>query len=102
MKIQADRLALASALIAAILYAVCWMIVAVVPGIAMSVTEDMFHMHLDSVEWKMTAGSLLVGTLAGAAATGAAVWLVGILYNRIRRTAGDLPSSLDHQGQVDA
>lgn len=92
MKIQADRLALASAAVAAILYAACWAIVAVLPGVAMSVTENMLHMHLDTLALKMTAGSLLVGSVAWAAATGAAVWLVGTLYNRIRRSSGDARS----------
>lgn len=88
MKIQVNKLALAAAMAAAILYAVCWVFVATMPDLAMSVTEDMFHMQMDGFAWKMTPRTLAVGCLAWAVSTGAAVWLGGTLYAWLSRRSG--------------
>jgi len=84
-KIHSDKLALATALVVAVLYAVCWGGVLALPEVAMSLTEDMLHMRMYGVEWHMTPKSLLLGAAAWGVAAGGTVWLVGRLYNRLCR-----------------
>ena len=82
-RIYAEKLAMATALVVAVLYAVCWGVVLALPEVAMSLTEDMLHMRMESVEWHMTPTSLLLGAVAWAIAAGGTAWLVGKLYNRL-------------------
>lgn len=87
MKIHAQKLALATAAVVAVLYAACWAFVLALPAAAMSLTEDMLHMRMENVEWHMTPRSLLIGAFAWAIAAGGAAWLVGAIYNRLCRVA---------------
>ena len=89
MKIQAEKLALATSVVVAILFAACWAIVRAMPDAAMALTEDMFHMQMDEVAWKLTPGSLLLGTAAWAVSSGVTVWLIGKLYNRLCHDTAD-------------
>lgn len=82
-KIHAEKLALATLLVVAVLYAVCWGVVLALPEAAMSLTEDMLHMRMESVEWHMTPRSLLLGAAGWGVAAGGTAWLVGKLYNRL-------------------
>lgn len=85
MRLEANNLAFAVAVVVAAVYAACWALVAVAPEPAMTVTEDMLHMRMESVTWNMTARSLFLGMAAWAVAAGAAAWLVAVFYNRLCR-----------------
>jgi len=82
-RIHSEKLALATALVVVVLYAVCWVVVLALPEVAMSLTEDMLHMRMESVKWHMTPRSLLLGAAAWGVAAGGTAWLVGKLYNRL-------------------
>lgn len=82
-KIHAEKLALATSLVVAILYAACWGAVRALPEATMSLTEDMLHMRVEGAKWNMTPRSLLLGAVAWAIAAGGTVWLVGKTYNRL-------------------
>ena len=84
-EIHAEKLALATSLVVAVLYAACWGVVLALPEVAMSLTEDMLHMRMESVEWQMTPRSFLLGAVAWAIAAGGTVWLIGKLYSRLCR-----------------
>ena len=83
MNINASKLALSVAIVAAVTYAACWALVAVMPDAAMTMTEDMLHMHMADVTWHLTPRSLLLGTAAWAALAGGVAWLIGKLYNSL-------------------
>lgn len=83
MKIHAQKLGLAAAAVATILYVVCWALVAAMPGAAMSVTESMFHMSMEGATWQMSASSLFGGGVAWALVCGGGVWATAALYNRL-------------------
>ena len=85
MKLHARKLALATAVVAAVPYVACWLIVAALPAASTTMTENMLHMQLDHLAWKLTARSLIIGAVAWALSAGGAVWLVGMLYNRMCR-----------------
>lgn len=87
MKIHAQKLALATSVVVAALYAACWAVVLALPDAAMSLTEDMLHMRMENVEWHMTPRSLLIGAFAWAIAAGGTAWLVGAFYNRLCKAA---------------
>jgi len=87
MKIHAQKLALATAAVVAVLYGACWAVVLALPDAAMSLTQDMLHMKVEHVEWHMTPRSLLIGAFAWAIAAGGMAGLVGALYNRLCQTA---------------
>lgn len=82
MKIHAQKLGFAAAVVATVLYIVCWALVAAMPAAAMGVTESMLHMRLEGVSWNMSASSLLGGAGAWAIVSGGGVWATAALYNR--------------------
>ena len=82
MQLQAPKLALAAAITAALLFIACWLLVAALPGAATTATEYMLHVSMDSIEWDMSPGGLVLGTLSWSLGTGAAAWLMAALYNR--------------------
>jgi len=91
MKLQTNKLSLSSAVAAAVLYVICWAFVAALPDLATTVTENMLHTKFDDIAWKMTPSSLIVGTFTWGLATGFAVWLVAVLYNRMSRASDSFP-----------
>lgn len=93
MKLDTKSLAVAAAIGAAFLYALCWAIVAIVPDLAKRVTTDMLHMDVDAIAWQLDLESLLVGVVGWGVACGVAGCLVAWLYNRLvsRVRASSLP-----------
>ncbi|MCH1570595.1 MAG: DUF5676 family membrane protein [Longimicrobiales bacterium] len=77
MQLHPFKLALAAGTTAALLFVVCWLLVAAFPDAATTATEH--------IEWDMSPAGLILGSLSWFAGTGAAIWLTAATYNRLCR-----------------
>lgn len=83
MQLQSSKFAFAAAVTAALLFGVCWLLVAAFPDVATTATEHMLHVKADDIVWSMSPVGLVLGTLCWALVGGAAAGLMATLYNRL-------------------
>jgi len=81
MKLDPNRLALSIGGATAILWTICSVFVAFVPGPMMSMTGHMLHADAQGLAWTMTGVGYLVGLICWTAWAMAAGWLVGWIYS---------------------
>jgi hypothetical protein len=81
MKLDANKLALSFGGATAILWTLCSLFVALVPGAMMSMTGHMLHTDVSGFAWIMTGTGFLVGLICWTAWAMAAGWLIGWLYS---------------------
>lgn len=83
MKLDATKLGLATAIVSAVLWAICSLLVAAVPAGMMSMSGSMMHADMGNMRWTLTAAGFLTGLVVWSVLSGVVVWAVAALYNRL-------------------
>ena len=81
MKLDPNKLALSFGGATAIIWTLCSLFVAFVPGPAMSMTGHMLHADASGFAWTMTGVGYLVGLICWTAWAMVAGWLIGWIYS---------------------
>ncbi len=82
MNLDAKKLAMSFGSVAAVLWAVCSLLVALMPGPMMSLTAHMFHGNMEGFSWTLTWAGFFVGLVSWTVWAAVAGWLIGWSYNR--------------------
>ena len=85
MKINSLNLALASAVTAAIVWAICSLLVWTMPGAMMNVTGNMVHMEMGKSGWILSPLGFLWGLIIWSLFAGIFAWLLATVYNLLTR-----------------
>ncbi len=83
MKLDANRLALAVAMITAVSWVVCVGFVALAPKPAMTMTGYMLHADLSTFSWSLDWRGVVIGLLSWTVIAGLGTWLTARTYNRL-------------------
>jgi len=83
MKVDANRLALAVAIVTAFLWVLCSAFVALTPGPAMEATGQMMHADLSELSWSLTWGGFVMGLVWWTGLAAVTAWLIARAYNRL-------------------
>lgn len=82
-------MALAFAGAAAVLFALCSLLVFAMPHMMMDMTGHMTHADFSDMHWTLSGTGLLFGLLAWTVSAAALGWLLAFLYNRIASPAAE-------------
>ena len=85
MKINSLNLALASAITAAIVWAICSLLVWTMPGAMMNVTGNMVHMEMGKSGWMLSPLGFLWGLIIWSLFAGIFAWLLATVYNLLTK-----------------
>ncbi len=88
MKFNPTALAFSLAITTAILWTICSLIVAIVPGFAMDMTGHMMHSDLGAITWTMTITGFVIGLAIWSVSALVTGWLIATCYNRFAPTKG--------------
>lgn len=83
MKLDPNPFAAACAFVTAILWIVCALAVAALPGPMMNMTGHMMHTDVTEFRWALNWLSFFVGLVSWTAIAGVAGWLIAVIYNRL-------------------
>ncbi|OGS47872.1 MAG: hypothetical protein A3J40_13265 [Erythrobacter sp. RIFCSPHIGHO2_12_FULL_63_10] len=83
MKLDAVKLGTATAIVSAVLWVICSLLVAAVPGGMMNMSGSMMHADMANMQWTLTTTGFLVGLVVWSVLAGVVVWAVAALYNRL-------------------
>lgn len=83
MNINANKLALSSAITFALLWVLCSIVVIALPHQSMGIMGSMVHSDMGGLQWNMQIGSLVVGLVAWSLSAGVTAWLIATLYNKL-------------------
>lgn len=83
MKLDATKFGLAVAIITAIAWTICSLLVAVLPGPMMGVTGHMMHSDMAGYHWVMTWTGFVVGLIVWSVIDGVIAWAVAAVYNKL-------------------
>ncbi len=85
MKINSLNLALASAITAAVVWAVCSLLVWTMPGAMMNLTGNMVHMDMSKSGFVLSPLGFLWGLVVWALFAGIFAWLLATVYNLLTK-----------------
>ncbi|MAM70255.1 MAG: hypothetical protein CMP91_03815 [Gammaproteobacteria bacterium] len=83
MKLNASALALSFAIVTAILWLVCSLIVVLLPQMAMNMSGNMMHADFSGMQWTMNFIGFLFGLIVWVVIAGVTGWLIATVYNRL-------------------
>jgi hypothetical protein len=83
MKIYAMKFGLATAVVFAVFWMVCGLLVASMPVGMMRMSGHMVHADLGQVSWHLGWGGFLYGLLAWSIISGVVAWAIAAVYNRL-------------------
>lgn len=83
MKIDANKLFVATAITFAVSWIICAIFVGLLPVGMMTMTGHMVHMNLGSLSWSMTFTGFITGLIAWSLLPGAIAWCIATIYNRL-------------------
>ena len=83
MKLDAIKLGIATAIVSAVLWVICSLLVASAPAGMMSMSGSMMHANMAGMRWTLTAVGFLTGLVVWSGLSGVVVWAVAALYNRL-------------------
>ena len=83
MKLDAIKLAAATAIIFAIVWIICSLLVIVIPGGMMQMSGHMLHADLGNMGWSMHWAGFVVGLILWTLLPAVLVWAIAALYNRL-------------------
>ena len=88
MKLDANRLFVATAAAIALAWLVCTALVGIAPGGMMSLSGHMMHTNFHGMAWSMNPGGIIAGLFVWSLSGGALAWLVAAIYNYLGRDKG--------------
>jgi len=83
MKLDAFKLGLATAIVFAIFWVICSLLVVTVPGAMMGMSGHMLHADLGAVNWTLHWTGFFIGLVAWSVLAGLTVWAVAAVYNAL-------------------
>lgn len=83
MKIDATKLALATASVFAVLWIACSALVAVLPAPMMQMSGHMMHAELGHMTWNLRWGGFFTGLILWSGVSALTVWMIATFYNRM-------------------
>lgn len=83
MHLVANKLAIASAITAAILWIICSAVVAVWPGPSMTLFGHMIHMDLSGIPVMLGWTGFIIGIVAWVIVAAITGWLIAAFYNSL-------------------
>lgn len=83
MRLNPNRLAWAGALVTAVAWTLCALLVAVAPGWTLGLAEGMLHADLEGIAWNLTWGGFFTGLVAWSVIAGLAGALLAWFYNHV-------------------
>ena len=82
MKLNANAFGLAAAVTVAILWLLCSLIVALMPGMSMMMSGYMMHTDFSGMQWDMHLAGFLAGLVIWSVFAYIFGWLMALVYNR--------------------
>jgi len=83
MRLNPTAVAIAIALAFAIVWTLCSILVALLPGVMTNMTEHMMHAHLQDFSWMLTLPGYFIGLIAWSLWAAVTGWLMAAIYNRV-------------------
>ncbi len=83
MKLDAIKLGIATAIVSAVLWTICSVLVAAAPAGMMSMSGSMMHSDMAGMRWTLSIPGFLIGLVVWSGISGVVVWAVAALYNRL-------------------
>lgn len=81
MRLDANKLGIAAAFASALLYTVCYALVAIAPELTMSITSHIFHMNLAQLGWSLSWTGFAMGLICTMGLAYLTLWIFGVTYN---------------------
>jgi hypothetical protein len=97
MRLNARAFGMAAGATAAVLFTVCSLAVAVVPGATTAFFGYLVHMDLSGLPRTLTFGSFIGGLVAWTLGTAITFGLAAAIYNRLTGVATAAPAATRHQ-----
>lgn len=85
MKLDAVKLGVATAIVFAVIWVVCSLLVILMPGPMMQMSGHMLHADLGSQGWSMHWTGFFTGLVLWALLPALLVWAIAALYGRLIR-----------------
>ena len=83
MKLDAVKFGLAAACAVAIIWVLCSLLVALLPGMSMNMGGYMMHSDFSGMTWHMGFTGFFLGLILWTLTAGIFAWLMAFLYNRL-------------------
>ena len=83
MKLNAEKLGVATALVFAVVWVICSVLVVLLPGSMMQMSGHMAHADFGDMGWSMHWTGFIVGLILWTVVPAAVVWAVAAVYNRL-------------------
>lgn len=83
MTLNASKFALAAASSVAIIWALCSLIVMLIPDMSMHASGYMMHADFSAMQWQMHFTGFFIGLILWSVAAGVFAWLMATIYNRL-------------------
>lgn len=85
MQFDANKLGVAAAFASALLYTVCYALVAIAPELTMSITSHIFHMDLAQLGWSLSWAGFAMGLICTVGLAYLTLWVFGVTYNGLAK-----------------
>ncbi len=85
MKLNPKAMAMASAIVTAIIWTICSLLVATLPAQMMAFTGHMVHADFSALNWTMDFPGYVIGLVIWTVDVAFAVWLFAVIYNRLTK-----------------
>lgn len=83
MKVDATKLGLATGIVFAVIWIICSVLVALLPGAMMRMGGAMMHADMVNYAWSMHWGGFIIGLVLWTVLPALIVWAVATVYNRL-------------------
>lgn len=95
MRLDTRAFALAAGAVAAVLFTLCALAIAIAPGATMAFFGYMMHLDLSGLPPTLTLANFVGGLICWTVGTALVFWLAAAIYNRLVRT-GSVAQAAGH------
>jgi len=85
MKLDAVRIGAATAIVFAVVWVICSLLVVFVPGVMMEMSGHMLHADLGNLNWTLRWTGFFVGLVAWTALSWVIAWAIAAVHNALLR-----------------
>jgi len=83
MKIDSIKFGFAAAIVTAVIWVICSLLVLSMPSGMMRMSGHMMHSDMGQMSWMLTGGGFTIGLLAWSIIAGIIAWAIAAVYNRL-------------------
>lgn len=83
MKIDSIKFGLAVAIVSAVSWVICGLLVFSMPSGMMRMSGHMMHSDMSRMSWVLTGGGFVIGLVAWSVIAGLFAWAIAAVYNRL-------------------